>query len=129
MRKLIKAQKIAGVYGMTATSDHILRHIDKAIGINVIDNLTSKQIADLINLASYCYHQGRASTQAEVIDGDAVWIGAGVDKLIPLAALRAIKSDDRIEYTVDGPLPGCSPSKTPTQWRVTHYTLEFEERM
>lgn len=90
MRKLSKALSVSGIAGMDHTKNHVMRHIDEAIGLDVIDKLTSKQITDLIKLARYCYHAGRKDTGADVIDGgDAVWIDT-IGKLIPLDILRAI---------------------------------------
>lgn len=89
MRKLSKAIRNSGIAGMTHTQNHIMRHIDEAVGNDALDKLSSKQIADLIKLAQYCYHAGRKDTGAEVIDGDAVWVDA-IGKLIPLDTLRAI---------------------------------------
>lgn len=89
MRKLSKALSVTGISGMTHTQNHIMRHIDGAVGIDALTKLTSKQIADLINLARYCYHAGRKDCGAEVIDGDAVWVDA-IGKLIPLDTLRAL---------------------------------------
>jgi len=90
MRKLIKAQKMTGIYSMTRTTDHIMQHINEAVGLDALDQLTSKQIADMINLAQHCYQAGKADAGAEVIDGGAVWI-APLKRLIELDSIRAIQ--------------------------------------
>lgn len=92
-RKLNRAFAIAGIT-MTATRAHIERQIEPQR--EMLAGLTSRQLAGVIRAAVAIYHEGRASCAAQVVD-DAVWIGSGVDKLLPLAALRAIVIDERVE--------------------------------
>jgi hypothetical protein len=71
---------------------------------NVLAALTSKQLAAVMRLVETNYHKGRASTGAEVIDGDAVWVSS-IGKMIPLAALRSItitKDHEIIRTPYDG---------------------------
>jgi hypothetical protein len=125
--KINRALKLAGIAGMTQTAKHILQHLEDSVGSAVFEKLTGKQIADLMKVATYCYHQGRASTHAEIVDGDAVWIGAGVDKMIPLAAIRTIKEETTLEYTPRVDYKG--EQQSPTQWRNTRYSMDYVERI
>lgn len=87
-RKLNKAFALAGI-SMPSVRAHIESNM---ISISAdLQDATSKELAAIITLHNTAYHQGRASCGAEVIDNDAVWISAGVDKLIPLNALRKIE--------------------------------------
>jgi hypothetical protein len=128
MNRALKLAGIAGIAGMTQTAKHILQHLEESVGSEVFEKLTSKQIADLMKVSTYCYHQGRASMNAEVVDGDAVWVGAGVDKMIPLAALRSIKIETSTE--IDPPKPAAGGYTWPaSQFRVTRYSMDFVERI
>lgn len=122
MRKFTKAQKIAGIYNMPHTSKHIMSHIDEAVGLDVMDKVTSRQIADLIMVAQYCYHAGRQSTGAEVIDGDSVLINA-TGQLIPLSALRALKITECNESS-----PAHGQPAVGGGYAIRHYSLDHEER-
>lgn len=88
-RKLAKAFILAGIPQGPATRAHILRNIEAAAPADVLARMTSAQLAALIGSSNHSYHEGRRSTgDVEVVDGDAVWIGLGVDRLIPLSDLR-----------------------------------------
>ncbi len=73
-----------------------------------LEELTTKQLSAVITLIHRAYHEGRASTGSAIEDGDSVWIGAGVDKLIPLEALRTITIDKSIGEKTE-----------------THYKMDF----
>lgn len=91
--KINRAFALTGIT-MQTVRDHILRQLEPQRAS--LHDATAKQLAAVIMLAQAIYHEGRASTSASVAD-DAVWIGAGVDKLIPLAALRAIVVNSQTE--------------------------------
>ena len=58
----------------------------------VLASMSAKQLTAVISAAHAGYHDGRASKgDVEIIDGDALWIGAGIDKLIEFETLRAIR--------------------------------------
>lgn len=88
-RKLAAAFQAANIPHAPATREHILRNIKAAAPAEVLASLTSKQLAALISSAALSYQAGRESSgDVEVIDGDAVWIGLGVNRLIPMGELR-----------------------------------------
>lgn len=99
--KLNRAINKSGAFGGTQTLDKIM----SAIPDDLRAKLTSGELATVITIVTAQYHAGRAACNAEIIDGDAVWIGAGVDRLIPLAAIRAINIE-RIEDQVKRPSDG-----------------------
>lgn len=91
--KINRAFKLAGIT-MPAVREHILRQLEPQRAS--LQGITAAQLAAVLVMAKAIYHEGRASTGASVAD-DAVWIGAGVDKLIPLAALRGLTIDHQVE--------------------------------
>jgi hypothetical protein len=81
------------------------------------ESLTAKQLGEIGALLYKAYKKGEHKTDAEATGGD-LWIGYGVDKCLPLDALRAIT----VEETVV-PVPGSSyPS------HITRYQLDYTER-
>ena len=92
-RKLNRAFVLAGIT-MPTVRAHIERNLS-AVAPDLLD-ATAKQLAAVIVLHHAAYTQGRASCEAAIAD-DAVWVGGGVDKLIPLAALKALEIDSRSE--------------------------------
>jgi hypothetical protein len=108
-RKLNKAFSLAGIT-MPTVRAHIERNL-AAVAADLQD-ATTKQLAAIVALHHTAYTQGRASCAAEVVDGDAVWVGVGVEKLIPLDALRKIEVIDDVQ-SVETPYvhtvyPACS---------------------
>ena len=89
-RKQSAAFAAAGIPAMPQTRANIWRNVTAAVPAAVLSGMTARQIAGVIAAAHRSFCDGRAHNAAEVID-DAVWIGAGVDRLVPLAAIRAIK--------------------------------------
>ena len=83
--KLQRALRLTSFNGMPQTRRQILAAYDTEI--EALQGLTSNQIGAVLRLIHAQYHRGRASTQAEVVD-DAVWVGAGVDKLFTLSQLK-----------------------------------------
>lgn len=121
--KLKRAFLLAGVT-MPTVRAHIERNL-LAVATGLQD-CTAKQLATIIGIHHTAYMQGRATCQASVED-DAVWIGAGVDKLIPLAALKKIEIIKSIE-----PIPAQRHSGQnwpASQWSITQYSMAYTERL
>ena len=111
---------------MPSLRDHIERNL--AAMAPQLQDATAKQLAAIIKLMDKQYQDGRASCQAEVVSGDAVWVGGGVDKLIPLAALQAIE----ITRTQEPHLPAQMRSgmmSPATSFLVTSYKMDYTERV
>jgi hypothetical protein len=87
-RKINKAFALAGIT-MPSVRAHIERDL-VAVAAN-LQNATAKQLAAVIAVAHTSYHAGKAACGAEVIDGDAVWIGAGVDKLKKIVVTNKVE--------------------------------------
>lgn len=122
-RKLNRAFALAGIT-MPAVRAHIERNL--ATVATDLQDVTAKQLAAIIALHHTAYTQGRASCGASITD-DAVWIGAGIDKLVPLAALRKIE----ITHTTE-PIPAATRSGRnwpASEWSVTNYRLDHTERV
>jgi hypothetical protein len=121
--KLNRAFVLAGV-----TMPTVRTHIERTLATQAatLADLTSKQLAGVIKLANAAYHDGRSSTLASVVD-DAVWIGGGVDKLLPLAALKAIDIAEHIEWSPGKPNGNWLQQK-PTPWTIRTYSLNYTER-
>ncbi|CBA14782.1 hypothetical protein [Xanthomonas albilineans] len=119
-RKQSAAFAAAGVHNMPRTRSHIWTNVVASVPEAVLSSMTSRQLAAVIAAAHKSYHDGRATNQAEVID-DAIWIGAGVDRLLPLAALKSITEDhsrEPIEW-----------SKSGDTWAVIRYRMDYNERV
>ena len=122
-RKLNRAFALAGIT-MPTVRDHIERNL--AAVTAYLQGVTAKQLAAVITLHHTAYRQGSASCGATVAD-DAVWIGAGIDKLVPLAALRKLE----ITRTTQ-PIPAETHSGRnwpASQWSITNYKLDYTERV
>ena len=92
--KINRAFNYAGVPDMPMTRRHIMRNIQEHTDPAVLATLTAKQLAALITAANTSCHDGRASKgDVELCDGDAVWIGLNVQKMIPLEDLRSMQTD------------------------------------
>jgi hypothetical protein len=75
--KLDRAWAIAGKAGVhtgATTREHILHNIQQKTDLNVLFGMSSKQIAVVIIAANNSYHNGRASTGADIISDDRVWV-------------------------------------------------------
>jgi len=121
--KLNKAFTLAGIT-MPGVRAHIERNLTAATG--GLEGCTAKQLAVVIGIHHTAYMQGRASCAADVQD-DAVWIGSGVDKLIPLEALKKIKITKSVE-----PIPAERHSGRDwpsSQWSITSYKMDHTERV
>jgi len=92
--KIRRALSINNCGNMPVTANAIVDATSQEA--EVLASLTSKQLAAVMRLVEINYHKGRASTGAEVIDGDAVWINS-IGKIIPLTALRSISITKDIE--------------------------------
>ena len=58
----------------------------------LVARLTGAELGAVASLLYAAYNKGRASTQASVED-DCVFVGAGVDRLVPLSVIRALPAD------------------------------------
>lgn len=85
--KLNRAFSLAGV-----TMPSVRAHIEQFLAgqAPALDACTSAQLAGIIQAVNTAYHAGRASTGAEVIDDDALWVAG---RLVPLAAVLAIPAE------------------------------------
>ena len=86
--KLQRAYALCNLDKMSVTRKAIQQELDTEA--EMLHDLTARQLAAVIRLIERNYHKGRAATNAEIVDGDALWIGSDINKLIPLAALRAL---------------------------------------
>ena len=122
-RKLDRAFALAGITLPTVRA-HIERNLAAVAGD--LQTATVRQLAAVIAIHHTAYMQGRASAGAAITD-DAVWIGAGVDQLVPLAALRKIEVTKTTE-----PIPAETHSGRnwpASQWSITRYTMDYTERV
>lgn len=125
--KLNRAFVLAGIT-MPTVREHIMRTIDAQQ--EALQGCTSSQLAAVIKLVNLTYHEGRATAGASIED-DAVWIGVGIDKLIPLEALRAITINEQ-SGAVKRPFTGlCYPHATTLHDVATNVMVDrdlFEQR-
>ena len=122
--KINRAKKLASIHGMPVTARAVMAALNTEV--EALAGCTSKQLAAFMRIIQSQYHTGRASCGAEIIDGDAVWVAAGVDKLVPLDALRAMT----IEHTVDfipRAIPCTRDGSTTQRWDVTTYSMHHVE--
>jgi predicted GH43/DUF377 family glycosyl hydrolase len=75
--KIRRAIKMANVFKGTSTIAAIMEQVPEQL----INNLSSKDLAVVIEAINKAYHKGRVSTGAEMIDTNCVWIN-GLDKMI-----------------------------------------------
>lgn len=102
-RKQSAAFALACIPDMPQTRRHIWANVTAAVPASALSSMTARQIGAVIAAAHRSYCDGRARNDAEVVD-DAVWIGAGVDRLIPLAALKTVttaRTDSVTHYRMD----------------------------
>src|SRR3990167_5679114 len=112
-RKIDRAFRLAKMT-MPAVREHILRQLEPQRA--ALQDITSAQLAAVLMLAKAIYHEGRASTGSE-----------GVDKLLPLEALRKIE----IIHTTE-PIPAHRHSGRDwpaSQWSITNYKMDYSERV
>lgn len=123
-RKLDRAFACNGLANMPQTRAHIERNLGD---LAALDGLTTAQMVAVIGIANRSYHDGKQSCNAEVIDGDAAWIGAGVNRLVPLAALRAMtvhESHEVVPRTPSHHFPAATEC-----WAIKRYLLDYTERL
>ena len=121
--KINRAFALAGI-AMPTVRAHITRTLEAQRAS--MEGLTAKQLSAVIQTVRAAYHEGRASTRAQVVD-DCIWVGDGVDKLLPLAALKAIEVNEQIEI-VPGDPSGDWLRQQSARWTVRSYSLSYSER-
>lgn len=75
--KLNRAIKTANVFKGSSTVSAIMEQVPEQL----IKNLSSKDLAIVIESVNKAYHNGRTSTGAEMIDTNCVWVN-GINKMI-----------------------------------------------
>lgn len=76
-------------------------HIDALAKSGLLDSLTAEQCAEVVKIAQAAYQNGRASTEAEKIDNDYVWInGIGGIQKVGGDTWRLTSIDDSIRNKV-----------------------------
>lgn len=133
-RKINRAFVLAGIPDMRMTRRHILDNVTSAAPADVLSTLTARQLAAVILVANASYHDGRASKgDVELCDGSAVWVGLGVQKLIPLQALAALAESkvSRVEdveiTTISAHSNKRSVSTAKRERHYTRYSLQYDE--
>lgn len=91
---------------------HKTPHLDALEAIGLLDALTVEQIAQIVIIAQTAYQQGQASTGAEKIDNDAVWIaGVGGVERQPDGMWKLTMSDSGIDKSAAAAALGSSTSQ------------------
>jgi hypothetical protein len=80
--KLNRAIRNANVFKGSVTVDAIMKQIPEQL----INNLSSKDLAVVIEAVNKAYHNGRASTGAEMIDTNCVWIN-NINRLVDISCV------------------------------------------
>ena len=100
--KIDRAFEKAGIPDMPMVRRHILDNLSK-VEAN-LDKLTSTEIGFIIKGLNIGFHDAKNRQEADLMsDMDCVWVGADVQKLIPLEVLRQMTIMDgkkEIEATV-----------------------------
>lgn len=86
-QKLNKAFSLARLDDLPSVRAHIGQTLQQQSA--ALAELTSRQIAAVIQIHHAAYKQGRASCGAELTGDGAVWIGGNVQRLIDLDRLPA----------------------------------------
>jgi hypothetical protein len=68
--------------------DRTINSVIKQIPDELLKQLTSKQLALVMQVINTAYQNGRASTGAEKIDTDCIWV-SGIEKLIEIVEVGA----------------------------------------
>ncbi|MDR2837763.1 MAG: hypothetical protein LBV49_04220 [Azonexus sp.] len=89
-RKQRAAFSVAGIRNMPMVRQHIWANVTAAVSMDVLASMTSRQIGAVIAAAHRSYHNGRASTGAEITDCGAIWIGGDINRLIDLDDIRGL---------------------------------------
>lgn len=102
----------------TRTLDAILSQIPAELQ----QRLTGKELGQVMSAVNTSYHNAKAACGAEVVD-DCVWVE---NKLIPLAAIKAITIDKKTE-TVER-RPTSYNNSTKEVFTITSYKMDYTER-
>ena len=98
LRKIDKAFALAGIKAMPTVRQHIWRNVTSSIPADVLESMTSKQIAGVIAAANKSFHDGKASAGAEILD-DCVWIDK-LEMMVPLEAIKRMTVERKTETTM-----------------------------
>lgn len=91
--KIDRAFEKAGIPNMPMVRRHILDNLRK-VGAD-LDKLTSTEIGFIIKGLHIGFHDAKNRQEADLMsDMDCVWVGADVQKLIPLEVLRQMTITD-----------------------------------
>ena len=91
--KIDRAFEKAGILNMPMVRRHILYNLRK-VGAD-LDKLTSTEIGFIIKGLHIGFHDAKNRQEADLMsDMDCVWVGADVQKLIPLEVLRQMTITD-----------------------------------
>ncbi len=83
--KLAKARKLYNGFKGYST----LAAVEKQIPEELIPQLTARQLALVMDAINAAYQRGRASTGAEMVDTDCVWIN-GINRMIEWEEVGAV---------------------------------------
>ena len=87
----LKRKNMMGAYsGFRGTQT--LGHVLDQLPADLVARLTGAELGQVASLLYEVYNKGKASAQASVED-DCVWVGAGVDRLVPLTVIRDLPSN------------------------------------
>jgi hypothetical protein len=104
-RRAIKSYIDNGGFGGSET----VRIIFDKIPESIISSLSGKCVGEIMAALYKQFHAGKTVCQAEIVD-DCVWIGGGVNFLLPLAAAKSITTCKGVED------------------QTTHYMMNYTEK-
>lgn len=96
--------------------------VQEQIPAELFDRLTGHELGLVMSAVNAAYHNGRASTGAEVVD-DCLCIDG---QLIPLAAINAIDVTETVEITEREPTRHFP--QTTERWTTRRYTMDWSEK-
>jgi hypothetical protein len=99
-RKGTKESRAMAAYG-GFTGRQTVAHIKKLIGKELEDQLTGRQFGLVMSAVSRAYHEGRASTGAEMVDSNCVWINS-LNRAIEWEEIGAEYGIEDFTETIDG---------------------------
>jgi hypothetical protein len=107
--------------------DRSIAAIIEQIPAALIEQLTGKQLAVVMEAINGAYQKGRASTGAEKIDNDCVWV-SGVEKLIEIKEKNAVyeyQDQKQPIYDRDGNVHAYVNAKVPVKVKDGQLVCNF----